>query len=74
MSAEKIKELQSKVYAAIEELRKTALETNTPASINIDWRTYEVFLPDFEDEDMVEYLQGEYGKEAGDWISSSERC
>lgn len=74
MSAEKIKQLEKAVYDAMTALQKEAVATNTPASFQMGWQTYDVYLPDHEDEDMNDYLRDEYNKKPGDWISSSERC
>lgn len=70
----KLQRLEEELYEKLREIQGVAVETNTPFSFSINHDTFEIFLPDHEDEDMVEFLQDEYGKEPGDWISSSERC
>lgn len=74
MSNDKLKQLGAELKAKLREIQEAAVETNTPFSFSINYDTYEVFLPDHEDVDMVEYLRDEYRKEPGDWVSSSERC
>ncbi|WEM34421.1 hypothetical protein [Xanthomonas phage X1] len=74
MSNAKLQRLEEELYEKLREIQDVAVETNTPFSFSINYHTYDVFLPDHEDEDMVEYLKEEVGVEVGDWVSSSDRC